>query len=135
MRTVLILLGLLLAHPVWAVEWTRFYKNNEIAQYVDYESIRKTSNGRRMWILSDYKSAQTYYLRGGFKYLSDARLDEFDCVGERRRLLSVYYYSGVMGNGAVLWTESPQNEPWDYIALGSDSAREMKIACGYRLER
>jgi hypothetical protein len=64
MRTVLILLGLLLAQPSWAA-WVQVKTLNDGATtyYIDPALVRKTIDGRRTWLLISYSNEPPRVLR------------------------------------------------------------------------
>jgi hypothetical protein len=100
MKLVRILLGMLLSQPVWA-EWTQMGSPEGMTHHIDVGSIKKTENGRRAWVLYDFKSARQ--LPKG-KSFSQMALGEFDCEGIRYRTLQWTDYAGRMGAGKVLGT-------------------------------
>ena len=133
MRLALILIGFLLTQPVWA-GWSRLWSMNdggkdEFTVYVDYESIRKAGDNRRIWVVLDHKFPQ-----GILKYKSTRMLLEVDCTGERMRVLSETQWSGAFGEGRVVYSTNDP-EGWAYIPPGRGGADLLKIACNYRIPK
>jgi hypothetical protein len=135
MRLVLILLGMLLAQPVWA-EWLRLGETNgtsseiAFAYYFDPATVRKTPNGRRAWAMWSYEQIQD----GSFgRHQTKKILYEFDCAEERLRVLQLSFTSGPMGIGESVFSEA---EPAPWIAPSPSTINEgtLKAVCKVRLK-
>ena len=136
MRLVLILLGMLLAQPVWA-EWLRLGETSSdtgrekaFAYYFDPATVRKTPNGRRAWAMWSYVQIQD----GSFgKYQTSKILYEFDCADERSRILQLTFTSGPMGTGESVFSEA---EPGHWLIPTPRSINEgaLKAVCKVRLK-
>ncbi len=124
MRLVLILLGLVLSQPVWA-EWTQMGSPEGMTYHIDFGSIKKTGNGRRAWVLYDFKSARQ--LSNG-KSFSQMALGEFDCEEKRYRTLQWTNFSGRMGAGKVLDT-GDYPDGWMVVAPGSVGVGQLVAVC------
>jgi hypothetical protein len=135
MRLVLILLGLLLAKPVWA-EWVRVGTGGEGAGasviYVDPATVRKTPDGRRAWTMLSYDKPQPDRVGGG-TFQSSKTLWEFDCAGERKRILQFTWHSGQMAAGQVVVAiDSLSN--WTFVSPGSIDEVELQAVCSVPLK-
>lgn len=82
-------------------EWTLINGNENITLYADVKSKRKLGNKVKMWTLFDLKAPDSYE---GKQILSFVSLDEYDCVNETSRLLSVSFYSENMQKGSMINT-------------------------------
>ena len=130
MRAVLILLGLLLAQPVWA-GWVELGSANSqqygrMTIYFDPATVRKTAEGRRVWFMHDLDRQRA--LPSGTVYQSQRVLYEFDCTEERYRTLQETHYSAPMLTGLVVGTWSGQ-PTWKFIEPGTATKSLIEAAC------
>ena len=118
---------LLVSAPAWAA-WTHFGDGNDgrFSAYADLATIRKKGNLVKMWLLYDFKTLQGVY--GGPHYLSINEQDEFDCDGERYRILYQAKHSGNMAGGEVVYSSADPGL-WTPVAPGSFSETFWKVAC------
>jgi hypothetical protein len=126
-RLFLITLLLLSSGPAYA-EWVQV-SGGDVAEktvYVDPATIRRNSNLVKMWQLQDYKTVQTV---GGIRFLTAKEEWEFDCAEERSRVLALKEFSGNMGSGTVVYTNS-QVGNWLPVMPGSTGKTVWKVACG-----
>lgn len=124
----LFLLALLLSQPAWA-EWTAFFETKGSAFYMDSATIRKTESGRRVWALVDYKEAQ----KGPEPYYSIKYLKEYDCAGEKTRVLQLYRHVARMGEGEVVMSDIKPTS-WEVPPPDTASAQTMKQVCAVELK-
>ena len=128
MKRLLILLTLV-SQPAWA-EWVRLGQANtgapdSFTSYLDPATVRKTSNGRRAWLMTSFEKPQTFF---GKDYLSVRQLLEFDCVGERVRSLQVVINAGKTGDGKLVESsDDPSN--WNVSPPGSIWDTQLKAVC------
>jgi len=124
----LCLLALLLSQPAWA-EWTAFFETKGSAFYMDSATIRKTESGRRVWALVDYKEVQ----KGPDPYYSIKYLKEYDCAGEKTRVLQLYRHAARMGEGEVVMSDIKPTG-WELPPPATASAQTMKQVCAVELK-
>lgn len=128
-RLLLIALTLLVlsSGPAYA-EWVKVSGSDETGKtvYVDPTSIRRNSNLVRMWQFYDFKTVQTV---GGVRFLSAKEQWEFDCAEDRSRVLALKEYSGTMGSGTVVYTNS-QVGKWLPVMPDSIGQTVWNVACG-----
>ncbi len=126
-RLFLITLVLLISGPVYA-KWVKVSDGDEAGKtvYVDPGTIRRNSNLVKMWQFYDYKTVQTV---GGVRFLTAEEQWEFDCAEERSRVVALKEFSGNMGSGTVVYTNS-QIGKWIPVVPGSLSHTVWKVACG-----
>ena len=96
--------------------------------YVDPDTVRRKGDLVQVWALTDYTTIQTVADRA---FLSSKAQNEFDCVEERERELAVTWFSGSMGNGNGVWTNSDETT-WRVVAPGSVGHGVWKFACAAR---
>jgi len=94
--------------------------------YVDPDTIRHEADGVEMWELYDYKTRGT---KEGFSFLSFKKRNEYGCEEERLRTLAVTHYSGNMGSGMVVSSNSEQGK-WKRVPAGSVGEALWKFSCG-----
>lgn len=118
----LLLLSSELAYP----EWVAITKAQaEPTQYVDSDTIRRKGNVVKWWNLYDYKTVQTV---GGKSFLSVKIQMEFDCAEEQIRALWISDFSGNMGSGEIVYSDSTE-EKWQPVQPGSTGHTLWKVAC------
>lgn len=128
MRKVILMLALSLICNSALAEWTAIEESHSLVAYVDYATIRKYENKVKMWSIFDYKKSQNA-VGSNKKYLSTKSRNEYDCYEEKVRALSIAVYTGNMGQGDVLYTDSIVGT-WDEVAPGTINKSIWDIACG-----
>jgi len=108
-RLLLITLLVLSNSPAYA-EWVSIEKIDGagLTAYADPDTIRRKGELVKMWSLFDFQIMQ--YVEG-IPSLSKKGQSEYDCAEERLRLLALVEYSGNMGKGKVVYTDSIE-QPW-----------------------
>jgi hypothetical protein len=128
-RLLLIALTLLIlsSGPAYS-EWVKVSDSDEAEKtvYVDPATISRNSNLVKMWQFYDFKTVQTV---GGIRFLTAKEQWEFDCAEERSRVLALKEFSGNMGSGTVVYTNS-QIGKWVPVMPGSMGQTVWKVACG-----
>ena len=100
--------------------------NEKARVYLDAETINRSGEWVRVWVIDDLKTAQT---RGFRKYLSTRAHEEHDCAKGRFRLLALEYFSGNMGSGEALYKTSGESD-WAPIPRGTLAESVAKFVCG-----
>ena len=109
-------------------EWTKVEKSNSkgITRYIDVATIQETENKVRMVNLIDYQVAREAI---DDKFLSIKVVQEYDCNEVKKRILAFNTYSGNMGKGGVIYTNSTASE-WEIISSpGSIGLTLWELAC------
>lgn len=109
-------------------EWIKVdqNKNDGITRYVDITTVHKMGNNVKMLDLIDYITVREAMED---KFLSIKVLQEYDCNEVKKRILAFNTYSGNMGYGGVLYTNSKSNK-WEIISSPrSVSLTLWEIAC------
>lgn len=122
----LITLIMLSSGPAYA-EWVALGdSDSETTVYVDPPvTIRPRGDLVKMWHLYDHKTVPK---KAPEPYLSSRGQDEFDCADERTRKLSETYFSGNMGRGEQVYSNSDETR-WEPVAPGSVGQVMWKVAC------
>lgn len=125
-----LILGLLLLVSSTNVmaEWTTVGSSDAKVFYTNSKSIRKVGDHIRMWSLTDNKTPEQI---GSLpSHLSTKDLYEYDCNGERMMRLSTSLYSGSMGSGEVIFSNTVKDPEWLYLQPESMGASQLDYACG-----
>jgi surface-adhesin protein E len=93
--------------------------------YVDTESIRRKGNFVTLWTLFDYMTIQSIV---GGPWLSSKTRRQYDCVEERVQLLGYMTFTGNMGSGEAVYSNSEQST-WEPMAPDSIDRKLWEIAC------
>jgi hypothetical protein len=127
-RLFLIALTLLVLNsaPAYA-EWIMVSDSDEAGKtvYVDPNTIRRNSNLVKMWQFYDYKTVQTL---GSIRFLTAKEQWEFDCAEGRSRVVARKEFSGNMGSGTMVSTNS-QVGKWLPVIPGSIGHTVWEVAC------
>jgi hypothetical protein len=127
-RLLLITLLVLSSGPAYA-EWEALPgggDNSGLAVYVDPVTIHGKGDLVKMWSLFNYTTIQT---NASTPYSSYKTQNEYDCKEERSRLLAITFFSGQMGRGQPIHSESAGDE-WHPVAPESIGRSLWKRACG-----
>ena len=128
-RLLLIALSFLVvtSGPAYA-EWVKVSDTDETGKtvYVDPATIRRNSNLVKMWQFYDYKTVQTV---GGNRFLTAKEQWEFDCAEGRSRVVARKEFSGNMGSGTMVFTNSEVGK-WTPVIPGSIGQAVWDVACG-----
>ena len=92
--------------------------------YADPDTIRKTGDRVKLWILADYKIINEEY-----GVASARQKDEYDCKGRKQRRLFIVFYSGHMNKGETVLIHKSRGD-WEEIPRGSLVEAMLEFACG-----
>ena len=122
LRAVLATALLLAAHPARA-EWLKMGDVPDAVLYVDPATLRAAGKFTRVLTLDDLKAA------GPGGELSMQFLREFDCAQKRVRVVDASAYSGAMGRGRLLGSESGGR--WNDVIPGTTGEDILRLVCGH----
>jgi hypothetical protein len=108
-------------------EWIMVSDSDEAGKtvYVDPNTIRRNSNLVKMWQFYDYKTVQTL---GSIRFLTAKEQWEFDCAEGRSRVVARKEFSGNMGSGTMVSTNS-QVGKWLPVMPDSIGQTVWEVAC------
>jgi hypothetical protein len=109
-----------------SAEWHLLDGNNQAKVYIDRETISRTGDLVKVWVLDDLK---TPHKRGFSTFLSVRAREEHDCSKERFRLLALEQFAGKMGTGASIYKKSGESG-WAPIPRGTMAQSVWKFVCG-----
>jgi hypothetical protein len=108
-------------------EWVKVSDSGEAGKtvYVDPATMRRNRNLVTMWQFYDYKTVQTV---GGIGFLTAKEQWEFDCAEERSRVLALTEFSGNMGSGTMVYSNTEVGK-WQPVATSSLGQVLWRFAC------
>ena len=109
-----------LATPAVAEDWVRVSIDSNYTIIGDADS--RTDN--RAWFETRYAKPQKY---GDGKFFNTTKsLEEMDCSGKRRRILTITAYST---SGNPIGSETPSYAKWEYVIPGTLGESMYKFVC------
>jgi len=96
-----------------------------VTAYADPDTIRKTGNRVKMWVLVDYKITEE---ESGAT--SVRQKEEYDCKEKKSRILFVAFYSGHMGKDETIFTHSEPEASLQQSLAGGVAEAVLEFACG-----
>lgn len=111
-RWVMILLLVFIGAGPASAGWVPLGGDDKVglAIYIDPSTINRNGDQRTLWVLYDFKTAQTR--EGGVTFLSAKMQREYDCGKSRTRLVTILHYAGSMESGKMVLESSPPNQEW-----------------------
>jgi hypothetical protein len=108
-------------------EWVSVYETAQLRATVsvDPDTIHRKGDLVEFWFLYDYKTTQS---GRGRPVLSTKTQGEFDCEAGRSRILAVTDFSGNVGSGKVVYSNSDKQK-WEAVAPGSLGQVLWRFAC------
>jgi len=107
-------------------EWVAVDTDADGTSYIDSDSIRRKGGLVKVWTLHDFTTLRT---SAGDSFLSVKGQAEYDCAEERYRPLALIEFSGNMGSGKVVSSNSTEGT-WNPIAPWTVGQVLWIIACG-----
>jgi len=108
-------------------DWTKVGETDGYVYYADHASIKKADETVTMSDLFDYKTART---EGSGAPALSKKIDRgYDCQNQKSQALKTTWYSGQMGTGSVVRSNSDSDQLTP-VMPGSATAALLKIACG-----
>ena len=93
------------------------------AHYFDPETLQKSDQFRKIWILSSYDAKQ----KGG--YLAVKSLYEFDCSHNKARSITMLLYPDKKASSAVIGAHHDESREWFSFASDSTFQYISEIIC------
>ena len=108
-------------------EWVDIGGNVEqgLTVYLDPDTVHRGGDLVTLWALFDYTTIQSIV---GGPWLSSKAQRQFDCVENRVRLLGYITFTGNMGSGDPVFSNS-QESKWEPIAPDSMDRKLLEVAC------
>ncbi len=126
----LLLVYLMMTCSVSWAEWKYSVESDIFTDYFDKSTIRRNGSIVKMWIMRDYFSSQTN--NTGKSYSSAKILFSFNCKDATKEVISIVQFSGSMGIGDVVFSETTKESQLEFTPFspGSVNAANSQIACG-----
>lgn len=125
MRTVLTVLLTLLSQNGFA-EWSRLAEDEKGSTiYVDRTTLRQEGGGAQILSLTDYQSNQ---LAADISFRSSIAQLQYDCIGERMRVLRMALYSNQIGTGKQVHSDKKPRQ-WVSVSPSSLDGESLEYAC------
>jgi hypothetical protein len=102
--------------------------DQEVAYYLDFQSIRKRGQKVTVWEMLDFDAPQMVG-ESRQKYLSSKLHIEFDCDLRKSRILSLYLYEGRMGSKRIVYSKSYPLSVWALVPSDSVEKELWNSAC------
>ncbi len=126
MEKLLFTLMLVIVSSSAAADWESVADvDGDTCYYADPDTIRKSGNMAKMWVMEDYKIAEK------LDVLSARHKEEFDCNKKQYRRLFTSLHTGHMGRGETLFILNERGD-WHTSYPDSIAARVLKFACSFR---
>jgi hypothetical protein len=112
-----------------ANEWIKVNQDDSagFTSYTRPSDLVREGNLVKLWVLFDYKSAQSVVADKPF--MSSTTQYEFMCDGKQNRRISVSWHSENMGRGDIVFSHSNPGK-WEPIMYGTINAGLLEVACG-----
>ena len=127
MHKVILMLLLAVVSSNAIAEWVEVDTSRRVGltAYADPDTIRKTGNRVKMWVLVDYKKDEEE-----FGVLSARLKEEYDCKEKKQRILFMAFYSGHMGKDETVGILSEPEGSWQQPLVGGLAEALLEFACG-----
>lgn len=123
-KLIVILLLSAISNSAFA-DWSEIGKINDDTVYVDSSTIRRNEDVVKVWFLHSYANEKMFE---GSKYLSEKRLNEYDCKTEEVRTHAHFFFSESMGNGNTVFSKQEASY-WKLVVPASIDYASMELAC------
>ena len=109
-------------------EWTRHAQDKSgTTIYINQATLQRKDDHATLWALFDYKASQ---LVGKVSSRSATAKLQYDCLGEKLRILSMSFYARGMGLGKMIDTD-PKQKRWESISSNSFGESSFDYACSF----
>ncbi|MCP9471057.1 MAG: hypothetical protein NNA31_13815 [Nitrospira sp.] len=81
--------------------------------YIDASAMEKNGDRRTVWVLYDFKNAQTK--EGGVSFRSAKIQREYDCAKALTRILMIQHFAGPMESGKKVLEKAAADQEWESV--------------------
>jgi len=129
MKRLLFVVLMMVCSVSWA-EWEMTGKADGLTHYHDKSTIKINGITAQMWVMYEFPQVRTN--TDGDRYKSAKSLLVFNCKYETLAMISVLQYSGPLGTGNVVLSDTFNESEWiwDRIVPNTLVKDELDIACG-----
>ena len=127
MHKVILMILLAVVSSSAMAEWVEVAESEAgtFIAYAESATIQKTDNIVHMWVLIDYKTAQT---NASKPYMSKLGIRKYDCKAKQYQADIKTLYSNNMGGGKHVGIIG--SRPWLPVSQGNTTELLWKFACG-----
>ncbi len=126
MRKAILMMILAVVSSSAAADWVQITGDDtSFTAYADPASIHRAGNRVKMRSLLDFKTADKL---GSTPYMSQIEQQEYDCKKEQMRTLALNFYSGNMGEGETVYSDTDPDK-WRRIIPDSIDEDLWETAC------
>jgi hypothetical protein len=129
MKRLLFVVLMMVCSVSWA-KWEMTGKTDDLTHYHDKSTIQINDITAQMWVMYEFPQVRTN--TDGGRYKSAKSLLAFNCKYETLAMISVLQYSGPLGTGDVVLSDTFKESEWiwDRIVPDTTVKIEWDIACG-----
>lgn len=113
-----------LATPAVAADWVLLGINNDNTYTIFGDADSRTDD--RAWF--EIRYAKPEKIGDGKFYNTTKSLEEIDCSGKRRRILTITAYSK---SGNSIGSYTPSYAEWSYVIPGTHGEAQYKFVCNH----
>jgi hypothetical protein len=106
--------------------WSEIAADNIATEFVNLETVERKGNISKMWNMSNFKSKQP--VGNGQFFQSTKAQQEYDCLTNKKRIVSIIHYVGAMGKGQVAFLDVTSRQ-WRKVLRGSLGQAHLNAAC------
>ena len=125
MRKIILMLTLGVFSNFTFAGWTEIGSSNGDTVYADSSTSSRNGDAVKIWLLHDLAIEK---INQGNHYLSEKRLNEYDCKTEEVRSHAHFFFSENMGSGDVIPSEA-ESSYWKLVEPASVDYSSLKLAC------
>lgn len=126
MLNVVFIFALALSSNAAIAGWTEKASDKIAHEYVNLQTIEHNENIVKMWNMSDFKEPQA--VGNGQLFQSTKAHQEYNCISNTKRLLSIIHYADGMGTGKVVFFNASAGD-WRKVLSGSLGQIHLDVAC------
>jgi len=105
--------------------WSEIGSASDGKVYVDSTTIQRNNDAVKVWVLHDYTKDKVIE---GVNYLSEKRLNEYDCKTAEVRSNAHFFFSKNMGSGDMVFSKE-EISYWKLVEPASADYSNLKLAC------
>ncbi|MDO9280875.1 MAG: hypothetical protein Q7T88_00680 [Methylotenera sp.] len=125
MRKIILMLTLGIFSNFTFAGWTEIGSSNGDTVYADSSTSSRNGDAVKIWLLHDLVTGK---INQGNHYLSEKRLNEYDCKTEEVRSHAHFFFSENMGGGDTV-PSVEEFSYWKLVEPASVDYSSLKLAC------
>lgn len=105
--------------------WTEIGSANDDKVYVDSSTIQRNNDNVKVWVLHEFTKAKAIE---GINYLSEKRLNEYECKTAEVRSNAHFFFSKNMGSGDMVFSKE-ETSYWKLVEPASVDYSTLELTC------